>query len=170
MFGLKLLRGKFKEAVICLSAGRVTVPYPHSPVEAPTTFRGLPQVDARRCIGCGGCLSVCTSNLISVVDEGPLARFTWDLAKCTYCGRCAEACPEDAVTMAQLFETATDDILDLTMTVEVFMASCNRCGRCYRTQTPLDPPAPRAYHERRVQALCDKWKDIPVAPGKEAAL
>ncbi len=170
MFGLKMLRGKLKEAVICLSAGRVTLAYPYVSAEAPTGFRGLPRVDAGRCIGCGGCLSVCTPNLISVEDKGPLARFTWDLAKCTYCGRCADACPEDAVTLAREFETATDDIADLMMTVEVFMASCNRCGRCYRTQTPLDPPAPRAYHDTRVQALCDKWKGMPLASGKEESL
>ncbi|MGA9753154.1 MAG: 4Fe-4S binding protein [Acidobacteriota bacterium] len=160
VLGLRLLRGKLKEAALCLGAGRVTLPYPFEP-PTPTAegYRGLPRVDASRCIGCGGCVSVCTPNLISVIDEGPVARFTWELARCTYCGRCGEVCPEDAVTLSRDFETATNDAHDLVMTVEVFMASCNRCGRCYRTQTPLEPPHPRAFHERRVEALCDRWKD-----------
>ena len=154
MFGLTLLRGKLKEALICLSAGRVTLPYPFAPAPPAEGFRGLPQVDAARCIGCGGCLSVCPSNLIAVRDDGPKAHFTWTLARCTYCGRCAEVCPEKAVSMTGRFETATGDIDDLTTEVDVFMGSCNRCGRCFKTQTPLDPAHPRAHHEARVAGLC----------------
>jgi hydrogenase-4 component H len=159
VFGLTLLRGKLKEAAICLRAGRVTLNYPFSPAEPAAGFRGLPKVDASRCIGCGGCLSVCPPNLITVEDTGPLAKFTWNLARCTSCARCADACPEEAVSMTPRFENATDTLADLVVTVEVFMASCNRCGRCYRTQTPLDPPHPRAYHDRRVDAICDKWSE-----------
>lgn len=167
MLGLKLLRGKLKEAVICLSAGRVTLPYPYAPSEPSASFRGLPQVDGARCIGCGGCASACPPNLITIADDGPLARFTWALARCTSCGRCADACPEDAVTMTRRFETATDQVADLLLTVDVFMASCNRCGRCYRTRTPLDPLDPRPYHEHRVQALCNAWKDRADEPRSE---
>jgi hydrogenase-4 component H len=159
MLGLKLLRGKIKEAIICLSAGRVTLQYPFGPANPARDFRGLPEVDASKCIGCGGCVSVCPPNLVTVVDDGPAATFTWDFSRCTYCGRCAEVCPEEAVHMTQEFETATNDKKDLLMTVRVFMGSCNRCGRCYRTQTPLDPPHPRQYHDQRVEALCDNRKE-----------
>lgn len=155
----RFLRAKYREARLCLSAGRVTLPYPYEPVEPPPGFRGLPAVDASRCTGCGGCASVCTPGLIAVDDEGPRARFTWSLARCIYCGRCAEVCPEDAVTMSAAFETATADAATLTMTVDVFMGSCNRCGRCYRTRTPLDPPLPRTHHEARVAAICDRYRE-----------
>jgi len=60
--------------------------------------------------------------------------------------------------MSQEFETAPPTVDDLVMTVEVFMASCNRCSRCYRTQTPIDPPHSRKFHEERITALCDGWK------------
>jgi len=166
VFGLTLLRGKLKEVAICLRAGRVTLAYPFAPADPAPGFRGLPRVEASRCIGCGGCLSVCPSTLITVEDTGPLAKFTWNLARCTSCARCADACPEDAVSMAPLFENATDTLADLICTVEVFMASCNRCGRCYRTQTPLDPPHPRAYHEGRVDAICDKWSEGRATPAE----
>ena len=159
MLGLKLLRGKLKEAYICLAAGRVTLPYPFAPAEPAPGFRGLPTVDASRCIGCGGCVSVCPPQAVTVIDDGPLARFTWTLARCTYCGRCAENCPEEAVKMTQRFETATDNLDDLTTTVEVFMASCNRCGRCYRTQSPIDPPHPRTHHDLRVATLCHHFPE-----------
>jgi hydrogenase-4 component H len=169
---LKLLRSKFREAWICLSAGRVTLPYPYAPADPAPGFRGLPVVDASRCIGCGGCASVCTPGLIAIADDGPRARFTWSLARCTYCARCAEACPEDAVTMSPGFETATGEVGDLTMTVEVFMGSCNRCGRCYRTITPLDAPYPRTHHEARLEAICDRYRPgVPAgrAPATEAS-
>lgn len=152
------LRAKLREARICLSAGRVTLPYPYVPAPPAPGFRGLPVVDASRCIGCGGCASVCTPDLVSIADDGPRARFTWSLARCTYCGRCAEVCPEEAVTMSAEFETATGEIGDLTMVVDVFMGSCNRCGRCYRTKTPLDLAHPRLHHEARVEAICERYR------------
>jgi len=164
-----LLRAKFREAKICLSAGRVTLPYPFAPADPAPGFRGLPSVDASRCTGCGGCVSVCTPGLIAIEDDGPHARLTWSLARCVYCARCAEVCPEDAVTMSQGFETATGEIGALTMTVDVFMGSCNRCGRCYRTQTPLDPPHPRLHHEARVEAICERYKPVGAAAAAGSA-
>lgn len=165
----KMFRAKFREAPICLSAGRVTLPYPYEPAEPAPGFRGLPEVNASRCIGCGGCASVCTPALIAIADEGPRARFTWSLARCTYCARCADVCPEDAVSMSGGFETATGDIRDLTMTVDVFMGSCNRCGRCYRTVTPLDEPYPRSHHEARLEAICERYRSQAPGAGTEAA-
>lgn len=159
MAALGFLRAKYREAKICLAAGRVTLPYPFEPADPAPGFRGLPSVDASRCTGCGGCASVCAPGLITIDDEGPRARFTWSLARCIYCARCAEVCPEDAVTMSAEFETATADVAALTMRVDVFMGSCNRCGRCYRTQTPLDPPHPRTHHEARVAAICDRYRE-----------
>lgn len=164
-----LLRSKFREARICLSAGRVTLPYPLAPADPAPGFRGLPVVDASRCIGCGGCASVCTPGLISIEDDGPRARFTWTLQRCTYCARCAEVCPEEAVRMSADFETATGDARDLAMTVDLFMGSCNRCGRCYRTRTPLDAPYPRLHHEARVEAICERYRPQAPPAGTEAA-
>ncbi len=163
MLPWRFFRAKAREAWICLSAGRVTLPYPYAPAPPAPGFRGLPEVNASRCIGCGGCASVCTPGLIAIADDGPRATLTWSLARCTYCGRCAEVCPEEAVTMSAEFETATADVRDLTTVVDVFMGSCNRCGRCYRTQTPLDPPHPRTHHEARVEAICERYRPAGAA-------
>lgn len=59
----------------------------------------------------------------------------YDAGRCTYCGRCADICPEKAITMTQEFETSTDNTEDNTQTIELFMLTCQRCGRCYNHET-----------------------------------
>ena len=55
----------------------------------------------------------------------------YDASRCTYCGRCADVCPENAITMTEHYELATNDKNDITEAIELFMATCQRCGRCY---------------------------------------
>lgn len=135
-----LLTSKLKQVWLCLEAGRVTLPYPAEPLEAPSGFRGKLEVDIDRCIGCAGCANVCTARAIVVTDneEGDWRRFEFYLERCTYCGRCEEVCPEKAVRMTSQFETATDRKEDLHISYEVYMGTCGRCGRCFIPEHPLD--------------------------------
>jgi len=133
------LLSKAKEAIICLKAGRVTLPYPaaaHPPAEK---FRGRPIFDPVKCIGCAGCANNCPAREILVFDVGQEIRILHYLGqRCTYCGRCADVCPEKAITMSQDFETATDKISDLQQHIELFMSTCQRCGRCFKEPSALD--------------------------------
>jgi hydrogenase-4 component H len=134
-----VLTAKLKEALICLRAGRVTLPYPFAPHDPAPGFRGRPVLDADLCFGCGGCASVCPAGVISVLDAEQFTRvleFLWK--RCTYCGRCAEVCPEGAITLSQEYQTATDSSEDLVIRLEVFMGSCQRCGRCFPAPTALE--------------------------------
>jgi len=134
-----MLAAKLKEALICLKAGRVTLPYPFAPHDPAGDFRGRPVLDGDLCIGCAGCASVCPAGVISVVDTDRYTReleFRW--GRCTYCGRCAEVCPEGALSLSQDFRTATDAAADLVVRIEVFMGTCQRCGRCFPPPTPLE--------------------------------
>jgi hydrogenase-4 component H len=134
-----MIVSKLKEAIICFKAGRVTLPYPFKPHDPVEGFRGRVVVDAEKCVGCGGCAEVCPSRCIIVTDPSPEKRvIEFLLERCTYCARCAEVCPEQAITATKEFETATNDRQDLHTTVEVFMSTCRRCGRCYEPLTPLD--------------------------------
>ena len=142
-----MLRSKLKEALICLKAGRVTLPYPATPRDPEPGFRGKLAVDTDRCFGCGGCANVCPAGVITVRDVGQLTRlleFQW--RRCTYCGRCEEVCPERAITMTQQFETATDRGDDMVMRLEVFMGPCQRCGRCFPPPTALDRMDVAGFH------------------------
>jgi hydrogenase-4 component H len=133
------LLSKLQETMICLKAGRVTLPYPARPSPLPKNFRGRPVFDANKCIGCAGCASNCPAREILVHDLCQEIRVLQYLGRrCTYCGRCADLCPENAITMSRDFETATPDIGDLRQRLELFMSTCQRCGRCFTEPSKLD--------------------------------
>ncbi|MGE5237098.1 MAG: 4Fe-4S binding protein [Acidobacteriota bacterium] len=134
-----MLVSKLREAWICLKAGRVTLPYPFAPHDPEPGFRGRLTVDADLCFGCGGCANVCPAGVVVVRDTAQLTRvleFQW--RRCTYCGRCEEVCPEGAIKLTQEFETATNCGDDMVLRLEVFMGTCQRCGRCFHPPTPLE--------------------------------
>ncbi|HUT75697.1 MAG TPA: 4Fe-4S dicluster domain-containing protein [Armatimonadota bacterium] len=134
-----MFTSKLKEALICLRAGKVTLPYPLVPMESPEGFRGRVVIDVNRCIGCGGCAEVCPTRLIRVSDPSPEKRvLELELERCVHCGRCEEVCPEQAITLTREFETATNDSHQLRIRAEIFMGPCQRCGRCYIPPTALD--------------------------------
>ena len=126
------LTSKIKQAILVLKAGVVTLPYPFEPHPVPENFRGQPYWDHHKCIGCGGCTNHCPARTILARDLCQELRvIMYDGSRCTYCGRCAELCPEKAITMTDSFEMATNDSNDLNERIELFMLTCQRCGRCY---------------------------------------
>jgi hydrogenase-4 component H len=147
---------KLGEALVCLKAGRVTLPYPVQAQPVPEGFRGRPIFDAAKCIGCAGCANNCPAREILVVDLCQEVRILQYLGRrCTYCGRCAEVCPEKAITMSREFETATNQISDLRQHLELFMSTCQRCGRCFKTASVLDELKMKGYRFDDVQN--ERW-------------
>lgn len=133
------LTSKLQEALICLRAGKVTLPYPARPSPLPERFRGRPIFDAAKCIGCGGCASNCPAREILIHDVCQEIRILKYLGRrCTYCGRCADVCPEKAITMSHEFESATGTIGDIQQRLDLFMSTCQRCGRCFTEPSKLD--------------------------------
>ncbi len=147
---------KLKETVICLKAGRVTLPYPSQARPAPEKFRGMPVFDAARCVGCAGCANNCPARAILVLDVCQEIRVLQYFGRrCTYCGRCAEVCPEKAITLSLEFETATNCIGDLQQRLELFMSTCQRCGRCYKQSSALEQLKAKGYRADDVQN--ERW-------------
>jgi hydrogenase-4 component H len=151
---------KLREVVICLSAGRVTLPYPAIARPVPERFRGRPIFDAAKCTGCAGCANNCPAREILVQDICQEIRVVQYLGRrCTYCGRCADVCPEGAITMSREFETATDDIGDMHQRLELFMSTCQRCGRCFREPSALDQLKLKGFRADEIQT--GRW--VPVS-------
>jgi hydrogenase-4 component H len=133
------MSSKVKQAVIGIRAGRVTLAYPAASRGTPPKFRGAPVFDPARCIGCAGCANNCPARAVLVLDLCQEIRVLKYLGqRCTYCGRCADVCPEKAITMSGEFENATDRAGDLEQRLELFMSTCQRCGRCFKEPTPLE--------------------------------
>jgi hydrogenase-4 component H len=150
------LASKLKETLICLRAGRVTLPYPHQPAPAPPGFRGRPIFNAAKCIGCAGCANNCPAREILVQDVCQEIRVIQYLGRrCTYCGRCADVCPEHAISMSPEYENATNDIVDMHQRLELFMGTCQRCGRCFTSPTPLEQLMMQGYRMDELQS--QRW-------------
>ncbi len=140
------LTSKLKETVLCLRAGRVTLPYPAQSRPVPKGFRGRPLFNAAKCTGCAGCANNCPAREILVFDVCQEIRILQYLGRrCAYCGRCADVCPERAITMGQEFETATNSIGDLQQRLELFMSTCQRCGRCFSPPSVLEELKMKGY-------------------------
>ncbi len=140
------LLSKIKEAIICFKAGRVTLSYPANPIPVPERFRGRPIWDADKCIGCAGCANNCPAREILVLDPCQEIRIIKYIGRrCTYCGRCADLCPEKAITMSHEYQTATDKISDIRQDLDIWMGTCNRCGRCFKDAGPLDQLMMKGY-------------------------
>jgi hydrogenase-4 component H len=135
-----MIESKLRELMIALKGGIVTMDYPLGPAPpVPERFRGKLELEITRCIGCGGCAAVCPARLIVPRDPSPMWRKI-DIyrERCTYCGRCEDVCQEGAIRLTHEFELATNDKADLTDHLEIFMATCGRCGRCFKPDEPLD--------------------------------
>lgn len=130
------LTSKIKQILLVLKPGVVTLKYPFEPRPVAKDFRGQPAWDHHKCVGCGGCAAHCPARTIMVRDVCQELRvMVYDGARCTYCGRCSDVCPEKAIAMSEQFELATADRGDVTVTMELFMLTCQRCGRCYNLET-----------------------------------
>jgi Ni,Fe-hydrogenase III small subunit/ferredoxin len=86
----------FKAILERYRQGHRTMAYPDAPLPMPSRFRGLPLLDASRCVdGCRACADACPYGSISA--SGTLAL---DMGTCLFCADCAAACPNDAITFS----------------------------------------------------------------------
>jgi len=121
-----LWQAKYRQAVLAVRTGKATVISPPPPAPG---FRGLPALDAARCLGCGACATACPSRLITVADQPGARLWKADFGRCIYCGRCAEVCPSGAIAMTDRYETAITDPAALRISATLELAQCSRCGR-----------------------------------------
>jgi hydrogenase-4 component H len=140
------LISKIKEVVLGLKAGRVTLAYPANPRPVPDRFRGRPIFNGEKCVGCAGCANNCPAREILVLDLCQEVRVVKYLGRrCMYCGKCADVCPEKAITMSRQYQNATPRIEDVRQNLEIWMGTCQRCGRCFKDGKPLEQLMMKGY-------------------------
>jgi len=105
-----------------------TLPYPRQPSVPPEGFRGKPEFDSQKCVGCGACAQTCPMGAINVTDELERSIRVW-YGKCSFCGRCQDVCPEDAVRLTSAYELAVFDKNKATADIKIEFESCPTCGK-----------------------------------------
>jgi Ni,Fe-hydrogenase III small subunit/Pyruvate/2-oxoacid:ferredoxin oxidoreductase delta subunit len=93
-----------------LKQGNRTVSYPKGEPVLPELYRGLPVIDAARCLsGCRECADACPTQAIKSEGRG----LKIDLGRCLFCTDCADACPEKVFTYYHEFRMAARKKEDL---------------------------------------------------------
>ncbi|PAF53857.1 NADH-quinone oxidoreductase subunit I [Helicobacter sp. 13S00482-2] len=117
--GMDLFKGLFLTLKEFFSK-KVTVHYPLEVLPLSPRYRAVHNLQRllesgeERCIGCGLCEKICTSNCIRIIthkgEDGrkKIDDYTINLGRCIYCGLCAEVCPELAIVMGDRFENVSE--------------------------------------------------------------
>lgn len=99
---------------------KVTVQYPLELAPLSPRYRAIHKLqrllesEHERCIGCGLCEKICTSNCIRIITaqgedhRKKIHHYTINFGRCIYCGLCAEVCPELAIVHSDLYENASE--------------------------------------------------------------
>jgi len=107
-----------------------TVKYPYAPSPAPEGFRGKPEFDEEKCMGCGACSEVCPGEAISIMDEGDTRKIELFYGMCTFCGLCEECCPieEKGIRLTTEFKMVFSDKDEARTSIEKPLVRCEHCG------------------------------------------
>jgi len=133
---------ELKEAVIAVFSPRFTTRFPAEPCEVPERFRGKPEFDDDKCIGCGACVNICPTQALTMVDEiegdNPVRKITLRTDACIFCGNCADGCTtEDGIELSDKWDLATLDRASLAETREYELQLCEKCGEVIGTKKHL---------------------------------
>ncbi|MEM1549969.1 MAG: 4Fe-4S binding protein [Candidatus Methanomethylicia archaeon] len=126
----ELLKSFMRPSTIKFPKGSIT--------EVPEGFRGLPQFDEKKCIGCKACLNVCSSKAIFAYEDGDLMKLNIFYARCIFCGRCEEVCPEGAIKLSRKFDLTSYSRDDCILGIQLSLTVCRNCGRIFACTNQLN--------------------------------
>jgi formate hydrogenlyase subunit 6/NADH:ubiquinone oxidoreductase subunit I len=115
-----------------------TLRYPAEPSIPPKGYRGKPEFDAQKCIGCGACAQACPAKAIELRNNGDERKLTLSYVHCSFCGRCQDVCPEDAIHLTSEYELATFTKENAFTEVKLQLLKCSNCGSPFIPSSQVD--------------------------------
>ncbi|MGD9110537.1 MAG: 4Fe-4S binding protein [Phycisphaerales bacterium] len=124
---------ELKEAVTAVFSPAFTTKFPKEPCVVPERYRGKPEFDLDKCIGCGACVNVCPTEALTMVDDlesdPPKRKITCRYDTCIFCGNCAENCTtEEGIKLTNEWDLADLDRSAMSETHEFEIQMCEKCG------------------------------------------
>ncbi len=122
------------EAVKSLTHKPYTSKFPFKPHEPYPNFRGQPEYNADRCLGCLACEETCPAEAIAhqdVIDgSAPKRVMIHYTDTCIFCGCCEEACIADheGIKLTNNWELAFFERNKAFETIEKDLQLCEICG------------------------------------------
>ncbi|MEM2908132.1 MAG: 4Fe-4S binding protein [Candidatus Hadarchaeales archaeon] len=140
--------------------------------EVPSGFRGMPNINAEKCTGCGACVQVCPTGAIEMVDEGNERKVKFKYEKCISCASCEEVCPEEAVELGVERPRATEDRKAIGAGAEIKLQRCSACGSTFAPAPQLERTLNRILEKRekflgyrdliaKTMGLCKNCRNLP---------
>jgi len=133
---------ELKEAVHAVFSPRFTTRFPAEPCEVPEKYRGKPEFDLDKCIGCGACVNVCPTLALTQkddIDADPSKRtITLRYDTCIFCGNCSDTCTTlDGINLSNQWDLATMDRESTVEHHDFELQVCEKCGEIIGTKKHL---------------------------------
>lgn len=134
------------EAIKAIIKGPYTSKFPAEPHVPHPNFRGQPEYDQDKCLGCLACEEACPSDAIAHEDrvEGedvPMRVMIHYTDDCIFCGVCQDACIRDpgdkAIVLGSKWELSYFDRSQAFETIEKELQLCEICGDVIATRDHL---------------------------------
>ena len=126
---------ELKEAIVALIKGPYTSKFPTEPHTPHPNFRGQPEFNQEKCVGCLGCEQICPVNAISHIDltddsGNPRRIMIHYTDTCIFCGQCEANCIADkqGIKLTNKWELSFFDRSQSQETIEKELQLCEICG------------------------------------------
>ena len=111
-----------------ITVGKVTLPQAFTDAKAPEGFLGAPEIDPRKCTGCGKCVTACPTRALTAEDREAEGKRSFHLfyGSCIFCGLCGPVCPHQAISFKGKFDLAAKTKKELNQELFFSLSDCRK--------------------------------------------